>query len=187
MLDSQRALVVDRVTRLQEPSEQQIAQWAQSQSVFISSTMTDLVEARQTVRDVVSQLRARPIMFETLGARSDDSRQSYLGEVRRSSIYLGLLSRRYGIRSPSGYSATQEEYEEARRERKEILLFLDSSVPDTEREGHLNQWIRELHQVHSIGGYSGLHELAEQVRTSLTHEAGDQLTPWVIWSSRLPA
>jgi len=179
MLDNQRPLLVDRVTRLQEPSDQQVAQWAHYQSVFISSTMTDLVKARQTVRDVISRLGARPIMFETFGARSDDSRQAYLGEVRRSSIYLGLLSRRYGVRSPSGYSATQEEYEEARRERKETLLFLDSSVPDSEREGHLNQWLKELHQVHAVGFFNGVHELSEQVRTSLVNLAGNQFTPWV--------
>jgi hypothetical protein len=141
--------------------------------------MVDLVEARETARKAISELGARPVMFENLGARSDDSRQAYLSEVRRCTIYLGILSRRYGTRLPSGYSATQEEYEEARRQRKEILIFLDSGVPTEERDGHLNQWLNELYQFHVIGKYREMSQLAELVVRSLTHLASQQLTPWV--------
>lgn len=179
MLENNRPLLVDRVTPVQQPSQRQVELWAHNQRIFISSTMVDLVEARETARKTITELGASPVMFENLGARSDDSRQAYLTEVRRCTIYLGILSRRYGARLASGYSATQEEYEEARRQRKELLIFLDSGVPTEERDGHLNQWLNELYQFHVIGKYREMSQLAELVVRSLTHLAGQQLTPWV--------
>lgn len=174
-----KKMLIDRVTPLQEPSEQQVSQWARSQSVFVSSTMVDLGAARKAAETEIRRVGARPVMFESFGARTDDSGDAFLAEVRRSTVYIGILSQRYGARLPSGYSATQEEYEEARKERKEILLFLDNALPDTEREGHLNRWINELYQFHVLGKYEGLDGLAQAIRTSLTHLAGVQLTPWV--------
>ena len=172
-------LLIDRVTPIRRPSDQQIKLWASNKRVFVSSTMDDLAKARQAVAGTITELGAQPVMFETLGARTDDSRQAYTSEVRRSQIYLGILSRRYGTRLPSEYSATHEEYEEARKHRKEILLFLDAAVPDRERNGHLNTWIKELYQVHVLAKYNGVEDLVQQARTSLEEIARDELTPWV--------
>lgn len=174
-----KSLLIDRVTSIQRPSDQQIKQWGSQQRVFISSTMDDMVDVRQSGATTITEFGMQPVMFETLGARSDDSRQAYISEVRRCQIYLGVLSRRYGIKLPSGYSATHEEYEEARKYRKKILLFLDAMVPDAERDGHLNRWIMELYQFHVVARYCGVMDLAQQVRTSLEEVAKDELTPWV--------
>ncbi len=172
-------LIIDRVTPVQPPSEEQLKRWAHRQRVFISSTMDDLADVRQAIANAVSEFGAQPVVFETFGARSDDSRQSYTTEVRRSQVYLGILSRLYGIKLPSGYSATHEEYEEARKHRKEILLFLDGQVPDSERDGHLNRWITELYQFHVLAKYKDTKDLNRHVKTSLAELAADELTPWV--------
>ena len=179
MTEQLENLLIDRVTPIQRPSYQQIKQWASNKRVFISSTMDDLAEARQAVAEMITELDAQPVMFETLGARTDDSRQAYTSEVRRSQIYLGILSRRYGTKIPSGYSATHEEYEEARKHRKEILLFLDATIPDVERDGHLNRWIKELYKFHVLAKYRGMSDLVQQAKTSLEEIARDELTPWV--------
>jgi len=141
--------------------------------------MDDLREERATAAEAIESIGAGPVMFETFGARSDDSRQAYKTEVRRSHIYLGILSRRYGVKQQSGYSATHAEYEEARNHHKELLLFLDDAVPRKEREGHLNSWIDELYQQHVLAKYKGLDELAQQINTSLVELARKQITPWV--------
>lgn len=181
MRDRQDAptLIIDRVTPIQSPSEQQVSQWAHDKRVFVSSTMEDLADVRNAVAETIGKYGAEPVMFETLGARSEDSRQAYTTEVRRSDIYLGILSRRYGTRLPSGYSATHEEYEEARKHRKEILLFLDESVPQSERDGHLNRWIQELYNFHVVSKFDGMADLTEKVQTSLDELARERLTPWV--------
>jgi len=172
-------LIVDQTTPIQRPSDNQIKKWATGKRVFVSSTMDDLSDERRTAAEAISEIGAEPVMFETFGARSDDSRQAYKAEVRRSSIYLGILSRRYGVKQPSGYSATHAEYEEARKHRKELLLFLDSTVPQKDRDGHLNSWLDELYQVHVLAKYEDLDELARQIKTSLTELARKQITPWV--------
>lgn len=172
-------LVIDRATPLQRPSAEQIKQWSSRQRVFISSTMDDLSDARRVASETVSALGAEAVLFEKFGARSGNSRQSYKEEVRRSSIYLGILSQFYGGKLPSGYSATHEEYEEAVSHRKEILLFLDSSLPDQEREGNLNRWLKDLYQFHVLAKYTDLNVLHSFITTSLERLAGDELTPWV--------
>lgn len=173
------SLIIDRTTPIQQPSEQQHSRWARDKRVFVSSTMEDLAGERNAVAETISKYGAQPVMFEAFGARSEDSRQAYTAEVRRSDIYLGILSRRYGTKLPSGYSATHEEYEEARKHRKEILLFLDESVPQSERDGHLNRWIQELYDFHVVSKFDGIADLMEKVQTSLDKVAGEQLTPWV--------
>ncbi len=172
-------LVIDRVTPLQRPSAEQMRAWAARQRVFISSTMVDPSGIRQQVAGTIADLGAESVMFESLGARSDDSRQAYTEEVRRSSIYLGILSRFYGGKLKSGYSATHEEYGAAVESRKEILLFLDDSVPDSERDGNLNRWIKDLYQFHVVAKYQNNDDLLRLVRTSLGQLAANELSPWV--------
>ncbi len=182
MIDSRgsgQELLIDRVTPRQRPSAEQIRLWASKQRIFVSSTMDDLREIRQAAAETISEVGAHPVLFETLGARTDDSRQAYTSEVRRSTIYIGILSRLYGIKLPSGYSATQEEYQEALEHGKEILFFLDESVPDAERDGHLNRWLKELYQFHVVAKFRSVGDLSRLIKTSLEQLATDELTPWV--------
>lgn len=172
-------LLIDRVTPIQSPPDRQLKQWASNQRVFVSSTMDDLRDIRRIVSQVIIDFGSQPILFETLGARSDDSRQAYKSEVRRSQIYFGILSHRYGAKLPSGYSATHEEYEEAKEYNKDILLFLDDSVPTEERDGHLNRWIKELYQTHVLAKYIDIDDLQAQIKKSLVEIARDEITPWV--------
>ena len=99
--------------------------------------MVDPAEVvRPRVESDIEPERA-PVMFENLGA------WLHMIAVRHLSV-KSVAARSTWVFSlvmtplPSGYSATQEEYEEARRQRKEILIFLDSGVPTEERDGHLN-------------------------------------------------
>lgn len=171
--------LVDRTSPMQRPSDEQIQQWAANQRVFISSTMDDLRDERREVAAAIASLGAQPVLFEKLGARSDDSRQAYISEVRRSQIYVGILSRRYGSRLESGCSATHEEYKEARDNRKELLLFLDDTVGAEERNPELQSWTKELYSHHVLAKYKGVSNLSQLVKTSLVSLATDQLTPWV--------
>jgi len=74
VFETTKALLIDRVTPLQLPSEQQVSGWARNKRVFISSTMRDLVDARRVAAKTIERMGAQPVMFETLGARTDDSK-----------------------------------------------------------------------------------------------------------------
>jgi hypothetical protein len=51
-----------------------------------------------------------------------------------------LIGSRYGAIQPSGYSATEEEYREA-REHKQVLVFVESGVA---REGRQEAFLTEV-------------------------------------------
>lgn len=172
-------LIVDRTTSIQHPSEEQVRRWAGGKRVFVSSTMDDLRDERTAATDAIENVGAEPVLFERFGARPEDSRQAYKAEVRRSDIYLGILSGSYGVKQPSGYSATHAEYEEAKKHHKELLLFLDDTVPSSERDGHLNRWIQELYQQHVLAKYETVDDLKRRIRTSLRLLAQREITPWV--------
>lgn len=172
-------LFVDQTTPVQRPSDEQIHHWAGGKGVFVSSTMDDLQNERAAAASAIEDVGAEPVLFERFGARSEDSRQAYKAEVRRSDIYLGILSRSYGVKQPSGYSATHAEYEEAKGHHKELLLFLDDSVSSSERDGHLNRWLKELYQQHVLAKYETVDDLKRRIRTSLRQLAQKEITPWV--------
>lgn len=172
-------LIVDRTTSIQRPSEEQVRRWAGGKRVFVSSTMDDLRDERAAAADAIEDVGAEPVLFERFGARPEDSRQAYKAEVRRSDIYLGILSRSYGVKQSSGYSATHAEYEEAKEHHKELLFFLDDTVPSSERDGHLNRWIRELYEQHVLAKYETVDDLKQSIRTSLRLLAQREITPWV--------
>jgi len=172
-------LIVDRSTPIQQPSDEQFRRWARGKRVFVSSTMDDLQDERAAAADTVEEVGAEPVLFERFGARSEDSRQAYKAEVRRSDIYLGILAQSYGVKQSSGYSATHAEYEEAKAHHKEILFFLDDTLSSSERDGHLNRWLQELYQQHVLAKYEGIDDLKGHIRTSLRQLAQKQITPWV--------
>ena len=55
-------------------------------------------------------------------------RNSCLDGVRSADVLVLLLFERYGFVTPSGKSATEEEYDEARRCHKKIFVFRQAGV-----------------------------------------------------------
>lgn len=103
-------VLVDLAAAAETPTEADIRAWASGQRVFISSVMGGMRDVRTAAADAVERLGATPVLFERFGGMDADPSDAYLGQVRSSSIYLGLLGRAYGRQLPSGFSATHEEY-----------------------------------------------------------------------------
>lgn len=91
-------------------------------TVFISSVMVDFEAIRQVARDAVESVGMRPIMAELSGASVTSAQRALLDDVARADVYLLILGERYGTPGASGLSPTEEEFEEAQRRRKPILL-----------------------------------------------------------------
>ncbi|WP_251980220.1 DUF4062 domain-containing protein [Salinibacter ruber] len=177
MKQESNKLIVDRTTSIQRPSEGQVRRWAGGKRVFVSSTMDDLRDERAAAADAIEDVGAEPVLFERFGARLEDSGEAYKAEVRRSDICVGILSRSYGVKQPSGYSATYAEYEEAKAHHKELLFFLDDTVPSSERDGYLNGWLQELYQQHVLAKYETVDDLKQSIRNSLRQLAQREITP----------
>jgi hypothetical protein len=69
---------------------------------------------RAAAREVVSTLRGEPIMAEDFGAQPHSPQVACLTGLRQSDLVVLILGEQYGAIQPSGFSATHEEYREAR-------------------------------------------------------------------------
>lgn len=131
----------------------------QFKGVMVSSTFADLETHRQ---ELMKALRKEElfaiVMEEYVPIPGDDIISSSLDMVRKSSAYIGLISRRYGQiiedpnRNPESYSISRLEFQEARRLELPTLIFvMGENHPVTEsgveldpvKRGKLNEY-REL-------------------------------------------
>jgi Domain of unknown function (DUF4062) len=94
-----------------------------SETVFISSVIGGFEAVRQVAREAVESLGMRPVMAEMAGARPQSPQHALLGEVADADIYLLILGPRYGEPGVSGVSPTEEEFEEAKRRTKPIVIL----------------------------------------------------------------
>ena len=98
--------------------------------VFVSSTLRELKEERDTARQAIADLRLTPVMFE-LGARPYPPRNLYRAYLAQSHIFLGIYWQSYGWVAPDmNVSGLEDEYRLATELPK--LIYIKSPAPDRE-------------------------------------------------------
>ena len=108
-------------------------------SVFISSVMTGFEEVRARAAAGVEKIGMHPIMAERLPAVPEAPRRALLDEVSKSDIYLLLLGPRYGEPGDSGKSPTEEEYDEAVRRHRPVLVLIQAGDMEPEQQAFLER------------------------------------------------
>jgi hypothetical protein len=81
----------------------------------------------------------RAVMAETTGAAAASPQRALLDRVAAADIFLLLVGARYGDWQVSGLSATDEEFEEARRRDKDILVLVQEVEREPEQEAFLGR------------------------------------------------
>lgn len=102
--------------------------------VFISSIITGYDEYRNATASAISSVGYKVIRAEGFSARPETPRQACLAEVRKSDIVILILGAKYGYIQDSGFSATQEEWEEAVKEHKQVLVFVENINTEDSRQ-----------------------------------------------------
>ena len=97
--------------------------------VFISSTYTDLVEARAKVRDAILSMYHFPVGMELFGAANEEQWQIISETIESSDYYVLIIGQRYGSVIPEGHddagiSYTEKEFRYALEKGIPILAFL---------------------------------------------------------------
>lgn len=96
--------------------------------VFVSSTLKELADERDAVREAIIRLRLAPVMFES-GARphpADDLYQAYLAQ---SHIFIGIYWQSYGWIAPDKQiSGLEDEYNLSASLPR--LIYIKSPAPD---------------------------------------------------------
>lgn len=170
------SFVVDRGAASEPVAEGEFGAWGGDQRIFISSVMEELRAERLAVADRAEALGVEPVLFERFGGRDDDPEAAYTHEVASSTIYVGILGRRYGRQLPNHYSATHAEYLAAEESGLRIAVWA-KNVND--REGHEQSFLEEVRTFHTMGMFETPEELADEVERRLRRIAAEDLAPWV--------
>jgi predicted HTH transcriptional regulator len=99
--------------------------------VFISSVQAEFADERQMLFDYLMQdallgLFFEPFVFEKLPAMEQSAENTYLNEVQRCDIYLGLFGKDYGFEDSKGSSPTEHEYNLAKKLNKYRLIYISN-------------------------------------------------------------
>lgn len=170
-------LVVDSAAASRRISEAEFAAWAATQTVFLSSVMGELSAERRYIAKSLEALGLNVRWFEGLGGRDDSAQVAYLSEVAGADIYVGLLANDYGGMLTSGFSATHDEYLEARRRGRRITFW--ACREDSAREGHARNFLAEVQLFQVTGGFDTKEDLLAGLERRLREMAAEDLAPWV--------
>lgn len=170
-------VVIDRMSLARRLAESELRTWAKAQGVFISSVMTELATERRELATMIGRLGVTPVLFEDFGGRDEGPQEAFLSGVARCDIYLGIVADRYGAMTPTGRSATHQEYREAVRLDKRISVWVRDDGAD--RQGDARDFIDEVRVFHTTGSFANADDLVRRVRARLVEIASDDLAPWV--------
>ena len=170
-------LILDRTAAQRAVGDSDFSDWASTQTIFLSSVMSELADERKTVAAALEAAGFVVRWFEDFGGRDDPPDAAYLSEVAGADIYVGVLADDYGAMQRSGYSATHEEYNEARRRGKRVSFWVRSD--GTGRQGHARDFLTEVRVFNTTGSFTTGEDLAKRLLRRLRELAAEDLSPWV--------
>ena len=117
----------------------------------MSSVITGLEGVRDAAAAGIRTVGMHALRSEELSADADSSRRALLDQVGRSDLYLLILGARYGDFGVNETSPTEDEYDEAVRLHKPILVVLQ----DTELESRQRQFLERVRGTWGEGVFYG--------------------------------
>ena len=113
---------------------------AEKLTIFISGTMRDLPSERARVAATIRDMNLEPVWAEGQGATDRSSRDECERMARTCDVYLGLYGLGYGWKPPGEtISATEFEWQTAKRAGKPMLIYRQKGQPDPEQAAFLNR------------------------------------------------
>ena len=113
---------------------------AEKLTIFISGTMRDLPTERERVAATIREMGLEPVWAEKRGATDRPSRDECERMARTCHVYLGLYGLCYGWKLPEEtISATEFEWQTAKRAGKPMLIYRQKGQPDPEQAAFLNR------------------------------------------------
>lgn len=171
------ALTVDLTAANRTVSDDEFRQWASTHSVFLSSAMGEFANERRSIATALQDAGFTVRWFEDFGGRDDPPDAAYLTDVAGADVYVGVIGDYYGTMQASGYSATHEEYLEARRRGKRVSFWVRND--DANRQGHARDFVSEVRVFNVTGGFDDGDDLVRKLLRRLAEMAAEDLSPWV--------
>ena len=143
--------------------------------VFISSVVRGYEKYREAAAEAVETLGYQVSRSEDFPARPDTPQQACLGEIRGSDAVILLLGEKYGAKQDSGLSATQEEYNEAKKNNIPVLVFIESDIKSESAQEEFIKKVKDWTSGYFIKDFSGSKQLSVKIIQSLHHLALQQV------------
>ena len=171
------ALIIDSTAAHRAVPDDEFRLWASELTLFLSSVMGELAAERKHVVAVLEEAGFNVRWFEGFGGTDDPPDRAYLTEVAASDIYIGVVADDYGAMQRSGYSATHEEYLEARRTGRRVSFWVRADAGN--RDGHARKFVSEVYVFNTAGRWTSADDLASGILNRLKQMAAEDLSPWV--------
>lgn len=134
--------------------------------VFVSSVIRGQEEWRDAVRSAIETLGLQAVMAEDFGASPSTPRTECLAAVRDADVMILILGSEYGQPLESGFSATHEEYLEA-RESTPVLAFVHHGSARSGDQARFVDEVRAWESGHYTGSFSDAAQLRDNVLRAL--------------------
>lgn len=135
------------------------------QLVFISSIQRDYGDVREAVCRAVESVGMRPLMAELVGAHPESPQRALLDLVADCDIFLLIVGPRYS-------EPTEDEFDEARRLAKIILVLVQTVEREPEQEVFLKRVSGDWSGGRFRGAFDGPGDVALEAVRALTNSAG---------------
>ena len=132
-------------------------------AIFISSKTEEFRNTRKILKKELEDYFKNNIkifIFESdAGARNEASDEVYSNEIINSNIYIGLFKNEYS-------KPTEKEYNLALDYNKHILIYINNTNIK-ERQGELNNLIKEIQERHTYDTFENDNELIEKIKNQI--------------------
>ncbi|OGC04428.1 hypothetical protein A2276_08660 [candidate division WOR-1 bacterium RIFOXYA12_FULL_43_27] len=142
-------------------------------SIFISANQKELKDERLAVRDVIQNNAALRnffdvFLFEDLPAKGKHPVSTYLKQVEKSDIYLGIIGDEYGAKGKDGYSPTEKEFSRFLKAnpKGEIIIFIKGK-DDSKRDKDTRKFVKTVRDSFIYKRFFGIDGLKTQTLNSL--------------------
>ena len=134
--------------------------------VFVSSVISGFESYRKAVCEAVESLGYTVIKAEDFNASPSSPRVACLDGVRAADAYILICGERYGDVQDSGYSATHEEYIEAKKKSR-VFALIQQGVQRDNRQADFVDEVRRYATGHFTGDFSSEADLKKTCTTIL--------------------
>ena len=133
--------------------------------IFVSGAQRELKSERRAVKDLILQ---NPLLkeyfnvflFEDVSAKSKSAKKTYMDEVGKSDIYIGLFGNEYGTVDKDNMSATEREFYEAHKRNKKIFIFIKDDT-DARKNKRMKALIKEIQNPNTGYTYKSVNSLID--------------------------
>jgi hypothetical protein len=151
---------------------------AEKLTIFISGTMRDLPTKRARVAAAIQDMGLEPVWAERRGATNRPSHEECEQMARDCHVYLGLYGLSYGWKFPpeETISATEFEWQMARRASKPMLIYRQKGQPDPEQAAFLEK-VGDWQQGRFWYEFETLDDLLPRLRDDLARLIAESFRP----------